>query len=119
MYLDGILKINENKALVLLIIKIDEKNLILCDDIYIFSSGPNFDKIPTTVHNVFHTSSSIEGLDNSEPEDNPNIIPYLNVDELSKKFSQFDSEQNVKPKVKVSFCITNNRWAILYIKDSE
>ena len=119
MYLDGILKINDNKALVLLIIKIDERGLISCDDLYIFSSDPNFDKIPTTVQKEFHTNSSIEGLDNSEPEDNPNIIPYVNVDGLSNKFSQFDSEQYIKPKVKVSFCIPNNRWAILYTKDSE
>ena len=119
MYFDGILNESNNKALVLLIIKIDERGLVSCDDLYIFSIDPNFDKIPSTIQKEYHTTSSIEGLDNNEPEDNPNIIPYVDTDEINNKFSQFDPEKLVKPRIKIGFCITNNNWCILYTKDNE
>ena len=67
----------------------------------------------------YHTYSSIEGLDNSEPEDNPNITPFVDIDELNSKFASFDSENLIKPKIKIAFCITINKWCILYTKDSE
>ena len=119
MYFEGILKINDNKALVLVIVNIDERGKIIYENIYIFSTDISFDKVPTTILKEYHTYSSIEGLDNSEPEDNPNITPFVDVDELNSKFSDFDSEKLIKPKIKIAFCITINKWCILYTNDSE
>ena len=118
-YIDGILNINDNKALILLIIKIDERGYLFCEDLYTFSTDINYNKIPTTVQKEYHTRSSIDGLDNNEPEDNPNIIPYVNVDEVNSMFTQFDYEKLLNPRVKVAFCITINKWCILYTKEIE
>ena len=66
------------------------------------------------------TYSSIEGLDNSEPGENPNVTPCVNTEEINQKFSElFDSEDNILPKVFVGFCIKNNKWCINYTTDSE
>ena len=119
MYIEGILKINNNRAIVLIIVKIDERGNAYIENKYIFSTDISFNKIPSTISKEYHTYSSIEGLDNSEPEDNPNITPFVNVNELNSKFSIFDSEKLIKPKVKIAFCITINKWCILYTKDSE
>lgn len=119
MYIEGILKINDNKALVLVIVNIDERGKISYEKIYIFSTDISFNKIPTTILKEYHTYSSIEDLDNSEPEDNPNITPFVDIDELNSKFAGFDSENLIKPKIKIAFCITINKWCILYTKDSE
>ena len=118
-YVDGILNINDNQALALLMIYIDERGFVFCEDIYVFSTDINYNKIPTTVQKEYHTTSSIDGLDNSEPEDNPNIIPFVNVDEINSKFAQFDDEKLINPRVKVAFCITINKWCVLYTKDEE
>ena len=121
MYFNGILKINDNKALILIIIDIDERGFITYDDekIYYFSTDINYNKIPSTIQKEYHTDSSIDDLDNSEPEDNPNIKPFVNVEEVNSKFTQFESEALIKPKVKVAFCITINKWCILYTTDLE
>ena len=126
-YLEGILNINlstnltniNDKALVLLIINIDERGFISCEEIYIFATDPNFNKIPSTIQKEFHTYTTLDGIDNSEPEDDPNITPFVDVNELNSKFEQFKSEKLVKPRAKVGFCITNNKWNILYTTDGE
>ncbi len=105
--------------MVLVIVNIDERGKISYEKIYIFSTDISFNKIPTTILKEYHTYSSIEGLDNSEPEDNPNITLFVDIDELISKFPGFDSENLIKPKIKIAFCITINKWCILYTKDSE
>jgi hypothetical protein len=79
----------------------------------------NFAKIPSTIQKEYQTYSTLDGLNTDEPEDNPNITPCVNVEELNSKFSQFEPEKLIKPRVKVAFCITNNKWCILYTNDSE
>ena len=119
-YFNGILNMNDNKSLYLIIVEIDERGNITYDENkYIFSVDPTFDKVPSTIHKEYKTSSSLDGLDISEPEENPNIIPCVNIDKLNDKFSQFEYEKSMKPRVKVAFCITNNKWCILYTKDIE
>lgn len=89
MYFSGILKKNDNKALVLVIIDIDQSGSITYDNkkIYYFSTDINYNKIPSTVQKEYHTDSSINGVDTSEPNDNPNIKPCVNVNELNSKFA--------------------------------
>lgn len=119
MYFEGILQANDNKALILLIIKIEKNGSISCENKYIFSTALSFNKIPSTIQKEFKTYSSIDNLDTSEPSDNSKITPCVNVDELNSKFSQFDSEDSIKPRVKIAYCITNKKWCILYTKDSK
>ena len=119
LYFDGILQINNNKALILYIINIDERGFISNDGFYIFSTDISFDKTPSTIEKEFKTYSSIEGLDTSEPQDNPNITPCVNLNELNSKFDQFKNEKLVKPRIKIAFCITKKKWCILYTKDIE
>ena len=96
------------------IIKIDERGFVSCDDLYIFSTDPNFDKVPTTIEkNIKHL---VHQKDNTEPEDNPNIKPYVDVEELSNKFSQFDSEESIKQKVKIDFFIIIRKWVHIIYK---
>ena len=126
-YLDGILNIDlftdlsifYDKALALLIINIDERGFISCEEIYIFATDPNFNKIPSTIQKEFNTYTTLDGLDNSEPEDNKNITPFVNVDEINSKFEKFESEKLVKSRAKVAYSITNNKWNILYTTDEE
>ena len=116
-YLDGILKSNDERCLVLLAIIIGSNGSLATGDPTIFSTSSNFNKIPTTVQKELQTSSATDGLDLSEPADNPNITPCVNVNEINSKFSSFDSEDSIKPKVKVGFCINNNKWCINYTQD--
>ena len=119
MYFEGILNINDNKCLVLIVVEIDERGFITYENPIIFSTSIDFDKTPSTIQKEFHTYSSIEGLDNSEPIDNPNITPCVDINELNSKFSVFESEKLIKPRVKIGFCINNNKWRIIYTKDKE
>ena len=119
-YLNGILNSNDNKAVVLFIVIVGANGSLSTGDPYIFTTDPNFDKVPTTIQKELQTYSSIEGLDNSEPEENPNVTPCVNTEEINQKFSElFDSEDNILPKVFVGFCIKNNKWCINYTTDSE
>ena len=116
-YLDGILKSNDERCLVLLAIVVGQDGSLATGDPMIFATSPNFNKIPTTVQKEFQTTSATDGLDLTEPPDPQNITPCVNVNEINSKFSAFDSEDSIKPKVKVGFCITNNKWCINYTQD--
>lgn len=118
-YLDGILKSNDNKALVLLIITIADNGSLATGEPMIFSTSSSFDKVPTTVQKEFGTTSSTDGLDLTEPADNQNITPCVNVNDINSKFAAFDSESSVKPKVLVGYCINNNKWCINYTQDRD
>ena len=117
-YLDGILKSNDNRALVLLIITIAENGSLATGDPMIFSTSPKFNKTPTTIQKEYQTTSAIDGLDVTEPGDNGNITPCVNVNEINSKFSAFNSEDSIKPKVKIGFCTNNSKWCINYTKDT-
>jgi len=120
MYFNGILKSNDNKALALIIVTIDERGYLSYDEnIYIFSDQTSHNKIPSTIQKEFNTYTFLGDLDTSEPDDNPNITPRVDADELNSKFSEFDPEDSIKTKIKVAFCITNNKWSFLYTKDTE
>ena len=69
--------------------------------------------------NELGTYSSVEGLDTSEPEDNPNITPCVNTEEIKQKFSEFDSEDDILPKIFIGFCLKKNQWCINYTADIE
>ena len=116
-YLDGILKSNDNRALVLLAIIIADNGSLATGDPMIFATSPTFDKIPTTVQKEFQTTSATNGLDLSEPSDNPNVKNCVDVNEINSKFDAFESESSVMPKVKVGYCINNNKWCINYTQD--
>ena len=116
-YLNGILKSNDNKALVLLIITIADNGSLATGDPMIFSTSPNFNKIPTTVQKEYQTTSATDGLDLTEPADNPNITPCVDVNDINSKFKAFESEDSIKPKVICGFCINNNKWCINYTQD--
>lgn len=118
-YLNGILSSNDNKAVVLFIVLVAENGSLSTGDPYILTVDPTFDKIPTTVQKELQTYSSIEGLDNSEPEDNPNITPCVNTEEINQLFTQFDSEDDILPKVFIAFTTKKNQWCINYTTDTE
>ena len=118
-YVDSILKDGETRALVLLIVKIDSKGEISNENPYIFCTDTNFNKKPTTVQKAFKTYSSIDNLDSKEPEENSKVTPCVTLSEINSKFAQFDNEKSIRPKVKVSFCETKKKWAILYTKDTK
>ena len=117
-YLNGILNINDNKAVILYIVFVAENGSLSTGEPYIFSTDPNFTKIPTTIQKELGTTSSTDGLDTSEPEDNPNITPFVNTEEVNQKFVQFENEDNILPKVFVAFCINKNKWCINYTNDT-
>ena len=118
-YVDSILKDGETRALVLLIVKVDSKGEISYENPYILCTDLNFNKRPTTIQKAFKTYSSIDNLDSSEPKENSKVTPCVTLEQINSKFSQFDNEKSIKPKVKVSFCNTNKKWVILYTKDSK
>ena len=118
-YLNGILNSNDNKAVILLIVIVAANGSLSTGEPYIFTTDPNFDKIPTTVQKEMQTYSSVEGLDTSEPEDDPNITPCVNKEEINELFTEFDSEDDILPKVFVGFCTKKNQWCINYTEDVE
>ena len=103
MYFEGILNINDNKCLDLIFVEIDERGFISFENPIIFSTPIDFDKTPSSIQKEFHTYSSIKGLDNSEPKDYPNITPCVDINKLNSKFSVFESEKLVKPRVNLPF----------------
>ena len=117
-YLEGILKSNDNKALVMLRIQIADNGSLATGNPFIFQTDPNFNKVPTTVQKELQTNSAVDGLDLNEPAENPNITPCVNVNDINSKFASFNSEDSIKPKVLVGFCSTNNKWCINYTKDT-
>ena len=118
-YLNGLLNSNDNKAVVLFIVIVAENGSLSTGDPYIFTQDPNFDKVPTTVQKELQTYSSVDGLDTSEPEENPNVTPSVNTQEINTLFTQFDDEDNILPKVFVAFCTKKNQWCINYTTDTE
>ena len=119
MYFEGILEKNDNKALVLISMNVDERgNITFDENINVFSTNPAFNKVPSTIQKQYQTYSSIDGIDTNEPKENASITPSVKVKEINSKFSLFDSEDSIKPRAKVAFCITNEKWSILYTKDS-
>ena len=118
-YLNGILNSNDNKAVVLFIVIVAANGSLSTGDPYIFTTDPNFDKVPTTVQKQLQTYSSVDDLDTSEPAENPNVTPCVNTEEVNTIFTQFDSEDDLLPKVFVGFCIKKNQWCINYTTDTE
>ena len=76
-YLNGILNSNDSKAIILFIVIVVANGSISTGDPFIFTEDPNFDKVPSTTQKEFHTYSSVENLDISEPEENPDITPCV------------------------------------------
>ena len=118
-YLNGILNSNDSKAIILFIVIVAANGSISTGDPFIFTEDPNFDKVPSTTQKEFHTYSSVENLDISEPEENPDITPCVKKEKIDEIFSQFDEEENILPKVFIAFCIKNNKWCINYTLDEE
>ena len=119
LYLNGFYYSNDNKAVVLLIVIVGENGTLSVSEPYIITTDPNFDKEPINVQKELGTYSSVEGLDTSEPEDNPNITPCVDTEEIKQKFSEFDSEGDILPKVFIGFCLKKNQWCINYTTDTE
>ena len=119
LYLNGFYYSNDNKAVVLLIVIVGENGTLSVSEPYIITTDPNFDKEPINVQKELGTYSSVEGLDTSEPEDNPNITPCVDTEEIKQKFSEFDSEDDILPKVFIGFCLKKNQWCINYTTDTE
>ena len=119
LYLNGIYNSNDNKAVVLLIVIVAENGTFSVSEPYIITTDPNFDKEPITVQKELGTYSSVESLDTSEPEENPNVTPCVNTEEVNQKLSEFKSEDAILPKVFIGFCLKKNQWCINYTTDSE
>ena len=119
LYLNGIYISNDNKAVVLLIVIVAENGSLSVGDPIIITTDPNFDKEPITVQKELGTYSSVEGLDTSEPEENPNLTPYANKEEIHQKLEEFNSEDDILPKVFIGFCLKKNQWCINYTNDTE
>ena len=119
LYLNGIYYLNDNKAVVLLIVMVAENGTLSTGDPIIITTDPNFNKVPTTVQKELGTYSSVEGLDTSEPEDNPNITPCVNTEEINQKLAEFNSEDYILPKVFIGFCLKKKQWCINYTTDTE
>ena len=119
LYLKGIYYSNDNKAVVLLIVIVAENGSLSVGDPIIITTDPNFNKEPITVQKELGTYSSVESLDTSDPEENPNITPYVNTEEVNQKLSEFDSEDDILPKIFIGFCLKKNQWCINYTTDIE
>ena len=119
LYLSGIYNSNDNKAVVLLIVIVAENGTLSVGDPIIITTDPNFDKEPITVQKELGTYSSVESLDTSEPEENPNITPCVNTEEINQKLAEFNSEDDILPKVFIGFCLKKNQWCINYTTDTE
>ena len=105
LYLNGFYYSNDNKAVVLLIVIVGENGTLSVSEPYIITTDPNFDKEPINVQKELGTYSSVEGLDTSEPEDNPNITPCIDTEEIKQKFAEFDSEDDILPKIFIGFVL--------------
>ena len=119
LYLKGIYYSNDNKAVLLLIVIVGENGTLSVGEPFIITTDPNFDKEPINVQKELGTYSSVEGLDTSEPEDNPNITPCIDTEEIKQKFAEFDSEDDILPKIFIGFCLKKNQWCINYTTDIE
>ena len=119
LYLKGIYYSNDNKAVLLLIVIVGENGSLSVGEPFIITTDPNFDKEPINVQKELGTYSSVEGLDTSEPEDNPNITPCVDTEEIKQKFAEFDSEDDILPKIFIGFCLKKNQWCINYTTDIE
>ena len=119
LYLKGIYYSNDNKAVLLLIVIVGENGSLSVGEPFIITTDPNFDKEPINVQKELGTYSSVEGLDTSEPEDNPNITPCIDTEEIKQKFTEFDSEDDILPKIFIGFCLKKNQWCINYTTDIE
>ena len=119
LYLKGIYYSNDNKAVLLLIVIVGENGTLSVGEPFIITTDPNFDKEPINVQKELGTYSSVEGLDTSEPEDNPNITPCIDTEEIKQKFTEFDSEDDILPKIFIGFCLKKNQWCINYTTDIE
>ena len=119
LYLKGIYYSNDNKAVLLLIVIVGENGSLSVGEPFIITTDPNFDKEPINVQKELGTYSSVEGLDTSEPEDNPNITPCIDTEEIKQKFTEFDSEDDILPKIFIGFCLKKNQWCINYTTDTE
>jgi hypothetical protein len=84
LYLKGIYYSNDNKAVLLLIVIVGENGSLSVSEPFIITTAPNFDKEPINVQKELGTYSSVEGLDTSEPEDNPNITPCIDTEEIKQ-----------------------------------
>ena len=83
----GVLNINDEIAYILITITIDERGFISYDDtFYIFSKPLDFDKGPSTIQKDFHTYSSLGDLDISEPEDDPNVVPCVDINHINSQY---------------------------------
>ena len=108
LYLNGIYNSNDNKTVELLIVIVAENGSLSVGDPYIITTDPNFDKEPITVQKELGTYSSVEDLDTSEPQEN-NITPYVNTEEINQILAEFNSEDNILPKIFIGFALKKSK----------
>ena len=59
------------------------------------------------------TYSSVEDLDTSESQENSNITPYVNTEEINQILAEFNSEDNILPKVFIGFCLKKIKGVLI------
>ena len=118
-YLNGILKSNDNKAIVLFIVIVASNGSLSTGEPYIFTQEQNFDKVPSTIQKEFNTYSSVENLDTEEPEEIDGGSQSVKKEKIDEIFSKFNAEENILPKIFIAFCIKKNKWCINYTNDTE
>ena len=90
-YLNGILKSNDNKAIVLFIVIVASNGSLSTGEPYIFTQEPNFDKVPSTIQKEFNTYSSVENLDTEEPEEIDGGSQSVKKEKIDETFSKFNA----------------------------
>lgn len=83
-----------------------------------YGTASGFSKYAATIASQYGTSSALGSLTTSEPSDVSGVTNAVDTDSLQATLDAFDSEDDLLPKVKVTYDKSTAKWVILYTSDS-
>ncbi|MCR5725043.1 MAG: leucine-rich repeat domain-containing protein [Treponema sp.] len=83
-----------------------------------YGTSDTFTKYGATIASMYGTSSGLGSLSTSEPSDASGITAAVSVSDVQARLDAFDSEDDLLPKVKVTYNKSTAKWVILYTTDT-
>lgn len=83
-----------------------------------YGTADTFTKYASTIASMYGTSSSLGSLSTATPSDASGITASVDTVSLHSRLDAFDSEDDVLPKVKVTYDKSTAKWVILYTTDT-